>query len=647
MTHALSRRLLLLLSAAAVVTPACIGPTPAPIERGEATPVYGVRAFFDTTRIRGASFSSDGERILFTSDASGVPNAWSVPTAGGAPTQLTQSAGHAIQTLEYFPGDDRFLYLADQGGNELDHVYVRELDGSVVDLTPGDGLKARYLGWSDDDAVFWVATNERDERAFDLYRYRVTDGSAEQPYVRESAWHNPGSLSLDDVSRDGRWLAVSRVRNNADSDVLVVDLEEGGEPRLVTEHEGDVVHTPAGFSPDGKALLYLSNEGSEFDRLWAFDLGSAERSLVFEAAWDVWWVTHSRDGRYRALAVNADAKTRIRVRDLERREPVALPELPSGDVTSVEFSPDGRHLAFYVNGDTSPSNLHVMDLASGEHRRLTTSLSAGIEEAHLVASEVVRFASWDGLEVPCLLYRPRNASADEPVPAVVLVHGGPGGQTRVGWNSLVQLLVNHGFCVLAINNRGSSGYGKTFFHLDDRAHGDVDLKDCIAAHRWLADLDWVDGRRIGILGGSYGGYMVVAALAFAPEVFRCGIDIFGVTNWLRTLESIPPWWEDFREALYAEMGDPETDRERLHAISPLFHAENIRAPLLVVQGANDPRVLQVESDELVDAVRENGTPVEYIVFEDEGHGFQNRENRVEAAEAYLRFLDEHLRGAAP
>src|SRR5205807_2142124 len=177
-----------------------------------------------------------------------------------------------------------------------------------------------------------------------------------------------------------------------------------------------------------------------------------------------------------------------------------------------------------------------------------------------------------------------------------------------------------------------------------RKHVDVYLKDVVHCRRYLESLDWVDGKHIGIIGGSYGGYMVCAALAFEPEVFDAGVDIFGVTNWVRTLESIPPWWASFRDSLYAELGDPKTDRERLRRISPLFHAKNIRKPLLVVQGANDPRVLKVESDEMVEAVKANGVPVEYLVFADEGHGFRKKENRISAAEAYHRFLDRYLKG---
>ena len=208
----------------------------------------------------------------------------------------------------------------------------------------------------------------------------------------------------------------------------------------------------------------------------------------------------------------------------------------------------------------------------------------------------------------------------------------------------MQYLVNHGYVVYAINNRGSSGYGKTFYAMDDRKHGEADLGDVVASKEMLIETGYVDPNRIGIIGGSYGGYMVVAALAFEPEAFEVGVDIFGVTNWVRTLQSIPPWWEAQREALYAELGDPATDLERLERISPLFHASNIVKPMIVLQGANDPRVLQVESDEMVAAVRANGVPVEYIVFPDEGHGFRNKDNQIEGYKAILDFLELHLKG---
>jgi dipeptidyl aminopeptidase/acylaminoacyl peptidase len=300
-------------------------------------------------------------------------------------------------------------------------------------------------------------------------------------------------------------------------------------------------------------------------------------------------------------------------------------------------------MSFYASSDRSPSNLYLLDFPTGKVTRLTDTLSKEIDPEDLVASEVTRFKSFDGMVVPNIYYPPLDASPAHKAPALVWVHGGPGGQTRKGYSALIQYLVNHGYVVLGINNRGSSGYGKTFFTADDQKHGREPLWDCVEAKKWLSAQPYVDGKKIGIIGGSYGGYMVLAALAFQPEVFDVGVDIFGVSNWLRTLKSIPPYWESFRLALYKEIGDPVKDEAMLRANSPLFHADKIRRPLLVLQGQNDPRVIKPESDEIVEAVKKNHVPVEYVVFPDEGHGFTKKANEIRAYSATLEFLDKYLR----
>ncbi len=314
------------------------------------------------------------------------------------------------------------------------------------------------------------------------------------------------------------------------------------------------------------------------------------------------YVGFSESGRYRVSGVNRDARTVVSIVDTRTGVEVKLPKLPEGDLGGVNFSRSEKLLTFYINSDTSPRDLHVVQMDGGKHQQLTHSINPKIDPANLVEGQVVRYKSFDGLVVPAILYRPWPASPKSKVPALVWVHGGPGGQSRIGYRAVIQHLANHGYAVLAVNNRGSSGYGKTFYHLDDRDHGGADLQDCVWARKYLEGLDWVDGGKIGIIGGSYGGYMVFAALAFEPEVFDVGINIFGVTNWLRTLKSIPPWWTDFRDYLFAEIGDPEKDEAMLRARSPLFHAKNIRRPLLVVQGAKDPLLLKIESDEIVEVV---------------------------------------------
>ncbi|PCI61763.1 MAG: S9 family peptidase [Kordiimonadales bacterium] len=605
---------------------------------------YSAEAFFNTTSFApassaGFSFSPDGKSILVTSDESGVFNSYAVNAETGERTQLTASRSSSNFGLTYFPGDARMLFTADGGGDELNHIWVRELDGSIRDLTATEKTKASFAGWSANKSEFYISTNERDARAFDLYAYKA-DG-----YTRRMVFENTDALALSGGSRDGRWLALTKSRTSADSNVYLVDLEKGGVPKLVTEHTGNIAYGSYGFTPDSEWLILSTNEHGEFNQAWAYNMLDGRMAEYATADWDISFVGFSKTGKYKYVGVNADAQTELAITEMATGKAVTMPA-PDGNVSGLRFTPDDSQVAFMLASDTSPSDLYTVKLGTDiSAKRLTTALNPEINQADLVASTVIRYDSFDGTKIPSILYRPKGASADAKVPAVVLVHGGPGGQTRRGYRAMVQHLVNHGYAVLGANNRGSSGYGKTFNHMDDKRHGEGDLQDIIMGRKYLESLDWIDGDKVGIMGGSYGGYMVAAALAFEPEAFEVGVNIFGVTNWVRTLKSIPPWWESFRESLYDEMGDPATDEERHRRISPLFHTEHINKPLLVIQGANDPRVLQVESDELVAKVKANGVPVEYILFPDEGHGFRVKANRIIASDAYITFLDQYLKGA--
>jgi dipeptidyl aminopeptidase/acylaminoacyl peptidase len=597
---------------------------------------YSIQDFLGTTNYHGASFSPDNGKVLVSSDASGVYNVYSIPVAGGEPTRLTDSTANAYFSRGYFPADERLLYTADQGGNELDHLYVRELDGSSTDLTPGENLKAVFYGWSADDRTFLVGTNERDQRFFDVYEYDAAT------YERQLVYRNDEGLNFGDVSPDGRLLALDKINNNADSDIYLFD-RESGESSHLTPHEGDVQYFTAQFSPAGGKLLFVTDHDSEFLHLVEHDLETGDRRVLEQPEWDVSFAYFSKRGRYLIVGINNDARTELRIHDTTTGDLLTLEGGPADSlIDGVSVSRDETRLAYYASSSRMPRDLFVQTLGGGDAKRLTASLNPNIDPQDLVDAEVVRFASFDGVEIPGILYLPHAASSEAPAPALVWVHGGPGGQSRVDYSALIQYLVNHGYAVYAINNRGSSGYGKTFNHLDDRRHGQDDLDDCVASKRMLTDTGLVDAERIGILGGSYGGYMVLAALTFRPEEFAIGIDIFGISNWHRTVTNIPPWWESFRAALEQEMG-PFDDEEFFRAKSPLFHAENIVRPLMVLQGANDPRVLQVESDDIVEAARANGVPVEYIVFPDEGHGFRKKENQARGYEAILRFADRHLK----
>lgn len=610
----------------------------------EAPPKYEAAIFHQTTDYSIPSsvhaFSNDGERLLITSNATGVFNAYALDLSDSSQTALTSSETNSVFAVSYFPDGERFLYTFDQGGDELNHVYVDGPDMEPRDLTPGDNVKASFVGWVGDGAAFILATNERDSKLFDLYRYDA------ESFERTLIFENDLALGGLTVSRNGDNAAGVKSRTSADNDIYLVSLVNDVEPQLISEHEGNISHNVYDFTPDGDKLVYGTDEHGQFAQAWTYDISTGEQAPLIEADWDVSFVGYSPTGRYRYHGVNADASTDVTIVDRDSGKEVALPSgLPRGELRNVRFSPDERTLAFLINADASPSNVFTVDLKKKKFKQHTQALNPEIDPDHLVENEVIRYESFDGLEIPGILYKPKGADADNPAPALVWVHGGPGGQTRTGYSATIQHLVNHGYAVLGANNRGSSGYGKTFYHMDDKKHGDVDLKDIVYGRKYLETLDWVDGDRIGVIGGSYGGYMVMAALAFEPEAFDVGVNIFGVTNWVRTLKSIPPWWEAFREALYDELGDPAVDEERHRRISPLFHAENVTKPVLIVQGANDPRVLQVESDEMVAELRKNGVPVEYVLFPDEGHGFRKRENRITASEAYVEFLDKYLKGA--
>jgi dipeptidyl aminopeptidase/acylaminoacyl peptidase len=596
---------------------------------------YAIEEFLGTTNYAGASFSPDNCTLLVSSDASGIYNAYAIRISDGTVTQLTHSTTDSIFAIAYFRHDERFLYRSDRGGNELSHLYVQAPDGTVTDLTPGEELKAFFLGWAQDEQSFFVATNERDRRYFDAYEYNA------ETYQRELIHENNEGLNFRDISPDRRTIALAKTETNADSDIYLCDRQTG-QLEKITAHEGDINHYSSEFSPDGQFLYYRTDKDSEFLYLMRYELSTGKHEKLLAADWDITGASLSKQGKYLAISINNDARTELRLYDAATLTSIGLPQLPDAEISSVKIAVTEDRLAFYASSSKMPRDLFVYDFLGAEPTRLTRSLNPNISPANLVEGKVVRFASYDDLEIPGILYLPQQASESTQVPALVWVHGGPGGQSRVGYSALIQYLVNHGYAIYAINNRGSSGYGKTFYHLDDRKHGDVDLKDVVASKQMLIETGFINPQRIGIIGGSYGGYMVLAALAFRPDAFDVGVDIFGVSNWVRTLQSIPTWWESQRKALEQEMGDFD-DEEFLRAKSPLFHTEHIVKPLMVLQGANDPRVLKVESDEIVEAVKSRGIPVEYVMFEDEGHGFVKKENQIRGYKAILDFVATYLK----
>ncbi|MGC1243586.1 MAG: S9 family peptidase [Chryseosolibacter sp.] len=609
---------------------------------------YTIAQFMDIVQIAGGAFSPDESKILLNTKETGIFNAFEIDLKTKAKKQLTHSTGDAVFAQSYFPSGDRLIYTSDKGGNEINHLYVRNNNGSVQDLIPDSTAKASFAGWSYDKKKLYYISNSRDKRFFDLMRIQIdADQEEENLYPSSIVYQNNEGLDPAAISKDDRYIALSKTITTNNSDMYLLDTQTGKLKHL-SQHQGNVQYAPQFFSLDGKKLFYLTDEGSEFMYLASYDIASGGKAKEEEAPWDIMYSYQSRTGKYRVVAINQDARTEIKIYDESNGgKPLEIAGLPAGDITSVTISDSEKLMSFFVSDSKSPANLFLYNFETKEVTQLTNTMSKEIDLNDLVAGEVIRYKSFDGMEIPALLYKPKGLKKDEKVPALLWIHGGPGGQTRLNYSPIIQHLVNHGYAILAVNNRGSSGYGKTFFAADDRRHGDADLKDCIESKKYLAALPWIDTDKIGIAGGSYGGYMVMAALAFAPEEFEVGVNIFGVTNWIRTLKSIPPWWTSFRDALYAELGDPAKDSVMLYNKSPLFHAKRITKPFIVLQGSNDPRVLQVESDEIVAAAKANNIPVEYVVFPDEGHGFLKKENNIKTSQEILKFVDIHLKGLPP
>jgi dipeptidyl aminopeptidase/acylaminoacyl peptidase len=598
---------------------------------------YSIDQFMGSVEHRGLTFSPEGGTLVTSGDDNGLFNLKSLSLAGGEARALTQSAAQSLLIESYFPHDDRLLYRMDDGGDELDHLYVRTADGKTTDLTPGKGHKAVFLSWARDGRRFFVLSNERDPRYFDLYAY-ASDG-----YRRERIYDNDDGYAVEAVSDDAQLVAISKQVDNRRKDLYLWKRKERA---LIQLSAPDVVasETAQAFTADGKQLLITSDAGHEFRYLLAIDLAQGARRVLYKPDWDVWSARYTGNGRFLLLQVDEDARFAIVLLDAGDYSRIELPGLPDGSNHDAVVTRDARTLAFINTDGNAPADIYSYDLNKRSAQRLLGSLNPQIAADDLVPGEIVRFTSYDGVRVPGIVYRPRSAQPDNKLPALVWVHGGPGEESMRVYDGRLQYIINHGYVVYAINTRGSSGSGKTFHHLDDHRHGRDDLQDIIASKQMLAGLGYVDAERIGIMGWSYGGFVTLAALAFTPEEFAVGIDIYGVADWVRTLSSIPPWWQAMREYFITEIGDPR-DAAGLRAISPLFHADKIQRPLMVLQGTRDPRVHKVESDEIVAKVRARGVPVDYVVFEDEGHGFRKKKNQRTANLRIVEFLDRHLKNA--
>jgi dipeptidyl aminopeptidase/acylaminoacyl peptidase len=600
---------------------------------------YSIEQIMDNERVFGGSFSPDKTKLLITSNRSGIYNMYTVPTKGGDYTPITKSDSISIYSVAFFPEDERILYRMDNNGDEIFHLFVKNTDGTSRELTSKKGARASFFEWSKDKKSFFYESNERDSRYMDLFEMDL------ETFTPKLIYKNEEGYNVSELSDDKNQVALVKSINTNDSDLFVYSIKTKKLTKVNLEMSANVAQD---FSSDNSVLYYSTDADAEFSYLMKYNLADGKREKVIEKSWDISRSYLTDKGTYRVTFMNEDGKNAIEILDTATGKSIDLPNFENQSITNAGFSRDETKMSLYVGGSNTPSNLYVYDLKTKDLKQLTNTLNKTVELNDLVTAKVIRYKSFDGTVIPAIYYVPHQASATEKVPALVWVHGGPGGQSRQSFNPLIQYLTNHGYAVLAVNNRGSSGYGKTFYQMDDQNHGEGDLQDCVEGKNWLASQAEIDGDKIGIIGGSYGGYMTMAALTYTPEEFDVGVNIFGVTNWVRTLKNIPPWWESYKDALYLELGNPNTaDSVRLKKISPLFHTEKVTKPLMVLQGAKDPRVLQIESDEIVAGVKKNGVPVEYVLFEDEGHGFVKKENQIEANSQILKFLDTYLKKEKP
>jgi len=597
---------------------------------------YNASELYNNENIHGVVFNRDETKILVNSDKTGIQNLYELSIGDTATQPLTRSEKESFYAIDYLPGSNDYLYSSDQGGNENAHIYLQRVGGEVKDLTPWPGSANYGSHWSGDKKSLLVISNRRDPKYFDIWKADTADWNFKLLYQNDSGYN------INGVSKDERFIGLTKDVSADKNELYLLDRKNNSMKRISNDDQAS--WNISDFEKNDSILYYVTNDGGEFTYLAKYNINNGSSEKIYSTNWDVMGMSLSENEKYYTILINEDGKNKVLLFDHATNKLLDFPQIEDGDVQSVLISPSEKNMLLTVGSSRSPQNLYNYNFETKTLKQLTNTLNKAVNVNDLVSAEVVRFKSFDGKEIPAIYYKPLNASKENKVPALLWIHGGPGGQSRIGFSNAIQYLVNHGYAVMAVNNRGSSGYGKTFYNLDNKDHSNGDLKDCVWAKKWLQQQDYIDTSRIGIEGGSYGGCMVLAALAFHPEEFKVGVDLFGVANWLRTLRSIPPYWASIRKSLYDEMGDPNTsDSVMLKATSPLYNYKTINKPLIVFQGMNDVRVLPIESQEIVEGVKKNGVPVEYVTYPNEGHGFTKKENQVTTSEKTLAFLDKYLK----
>lgn len=586
--------------------------------------------FYRYLNVRSAtspSFSQDSQTLCFVSDITGVPQLWQVPVQGGWPEQLSFSddrvtAGHYGHHTPFI------VYGMDSGGNEREQLYL--LYGSeTTELAVDPAIMHLFGAISWDDRQIAYSDNRRKPAFFDVYVRNLDGGDERRVYEQD------GSNFVSDWSCDGRYVLITRQTGALDAEVYLLDLKTG-KARHLTPHRGLAQYGSAQFSPDGQSIYLRTDQDSEFVRGARMDLNGQLEFLTEDGA-DVDGIALSPDGSCLALIRNIDGYSLLTVRSLADGSEVRVPDLPDGVATQPVWSPDGSMLAFTFTGPADNPNIWIWDLTQHVCYQVTRASRGGLPHDSFVTPEPVSYCSFDDLLIPAFLYIPHVAGRP---PVVMIVHGGPEGQTTPIFSPIVQYYVNRGYAVFMPNVRGSIGYGRTYTHLDDVEKRMDSVADLAAGARWLRESTRVDGTKIAIQGGSYGGFMVLGALTAYPDLWTAGVDIVGIANFETFLRNTGAYRRHWR---IPEYGHPDEHAKLFRRISPIHHVDRIEAPLMVIHGDNDPRVPLSEAEQIVQALEQRGRPVKFLHFTDEGHGIIRLKNKLIAYPAIAEFLDCYLR----
>jgi dipeptidyl aminopeptidase/acylaminoacyl peptidase len=581
------------------------------------------------------SFSPDSSQLAFISGLSGVPQVWRQSLAGGWPQAVT-ALDDQVQGVAWSPTADLLAILVAPGGGMNSQLYTVRPDGTDLRLLSlGERDNNWLLGWTHDGRSIMASSSRRTPEAMDSYL--VDADSGEWRLVA----NNPGTGRLSDVSRDGRWAIIHRVAYRSDSNLVLIDLATG-EERLLTPHEPPAQSGGGLFSPDGRTIYLTTDIGRDLAAVARIRLGEdgSPGEIEIIAARDdaeADEIAVTSDGRTAAVLWNVSGRIELHILHLESGEMSKRDDLPNEVAFSPTFSPDGSRFALTVSGADAPADVWFSEEILAGLEQVTFSPHAGVPLEQLTKPELVTFAAHDGERLSGWLYRVPGSSG--PGPAVIDYHGGPEGQSQPSFRSLYQALLAVGIAVLSPNVRGSSGFGKRFMNLDNGELRFDAIRDIEACVKYLVDAGIASPGRIGITGGSYGGYMTMAGLAAYPDLFAAGANLFGVVNFQTFFAHTEPWMAAISKTEY---GDPDTQAEMLLGLSPITHIDRVRAATLVLHGANDTNVPVVEAEQVVDRLRERGVPVEYILYPDEGHGFLKTANKIHSTLAIVRWFQERL-----